>query len=86
VTARKIYLGDAVYADFDDDYLVLTTENGYEATNTIYLEPEVWRALKEYMVASEKIPEVRLEDISPNDKVKRGDIIVTGRGERTRVV
>lgn len=39
---RKIYLGDAVYADIDQfERVVLTTEDGIEATNTIVLEPEV---------------------------------------------
>lgn len=46
---RKTYLGDAVYAEIDSaGYLVLTTENGIETTNTIYLEPEVYAALKMY--------------------------------------
>jgi hypothetical protein len=43
----KIYLGDAVYADWDDATLsvTLTTEDGIRATNTIVLEPEVLDAL-----------------------------------------
>lgn len=41
----KIYLGDAVYAEHDGFAVILTTENGIEATNTIVLEPEVWAAL-----------------------------------------
>jgi hypothetical protein len=38
----KAYLGDGVYVA-NDEYgdVVLTTENGIEATNTIVLEPEV---------------------------------------------
>lgn len=36
----KVYLGDGAYAAHDGDYVVLTTENGYCVTNTIYLEPE----------------------------------------------
>jgi hypothetical protein len=48
---RKRYLGDAVYADVDDlGRLVLTTENGYDATNTIVLEPDVLDALVLYTV------------------------------------
>lgn len=45
----KAYLGDGVYADVEHGMLKLTTENGIEATNTIYLEGEVWRALEDYM-------------------------------------
>lgn len=42
----KQYLGDAVYADLDEwRRIVLTTENGISATNTIVLEPEVYTAL-----------------------------------------
>ena len=47
--SKKAYLGDAVYADHDGFGLVLTTEDGYSATNRIYLEPEVLRALEEYI-------------------------------------
>jgi len=42
----KIYLGDSVYDELDDfGGIVLTTENGYRASNTTYLEPEVLQAL-----------------------------------------
>lgn len=46
---RKSYLGDSVYVDFDGYALTLTTENGLGPTNTIVLEPEVVRALVEYL-------------------------------------
>ena len=45
----KAYLGDGVYIDFDGYMLVLTTEDGIEATNTIYLEPEVFKLLMKYV-------------------------------------
>ena len=45
---HKDYLGDAVYADFDGFGIVLTTEDGISATNTIYIEPEVFAALLRY--------------------------------------
>lgn len=45
----KTYLGDGVYVMFDGNGLVLTTENGIETTNRIYLEPEVVWALTEYI-------------------------------------
>lgn len=46
----KDYLGDSVYADITDDGgIVLTTENGIEASNTIFLEPSVLDALERYL-------------------------------------
>lgn len=45
----KRYLGDSVYVDHDDRGLVLTTENGYGATNTVILEPAVFLRLLEYL-------------------------------------
>ncbi len=46
---NKSHLGDGVYVDFDGSgSIVMTTENGVEVSNTIYLEPEVLRALDEY--------------------------------------
>jgi len=44
----KEYLGDGVYVDFDGHQYVLTAENGISATNTIYLEPEVYEAFVAY--------------------------------------
>ena len=42
----KVYLGDAVYVQLDDlGRLVLTTEDGIRATNTIVMENEVYGAL-----------------------------------------
>lgn len=48
-THKKTYLGDGVYAAIEEFGLVLTTENGIEATNTIVLEPAVLRALEEWI-------------------------------------
>lgn len=46
----KRYIGDSVYAEVDDlGALVLTTENGYGATNTIYLEGEVLAELERFV-------------------------------------
>lgn len=42
---EKTYLGDGCYARYDGNGVVLTTENGVETTNTIYLEPEVYASL-----------------------------------------
>lgn len=53
-TPAADYLGDSVYADRDDfGALILTTENGIEASNTIILEPEVIRALLHYLARQE---------------------------------
>jgi protocatechuate 3,4-dioxygenase beta subunit len=45
----KQYLGDSVYAEFNGFGIVLTTENGEGASNTIVLEPEVIRALDQFV-------------------------------------
>ena len=46
---QKYYLGDGAYVDFDGYALILTAENGIEATNTIVLEPQVYAALVAYV-------------------------------------
>lgn len=49
---EKQYLGDGVYVEINKfDQIILTTENGYEATNTIYLEWSVWDSLMKYIKA-----------------------------------
>jgi hypothetical protein len=45
---EKEYLGDGVYVEVQNDMLKLTTEDGYRATNTIFLEPFVYEALVGY--------------------------------------
>lgn len=45
---EKQYLGDGVYAKFEGYQIVLTAENGYQATDTIYLDEGVVVALKGY--------------------------------------
>lgn len=47
----KAYLGDGVYLDYDGYALVLTTEDGIRATNTIVLEPAVYHAFTKYVTA-----------------------------------
>jgi hypothetical protein len=52
---NKVYLGDAVYAEFDQfGCLVLTTENGIQTTNTIFLEPGVLAGLLEWLKGLER--------------------------------
>ena len=52
---RKEYIGDAVYVDHGDLELILTTEDGLTdtETNRIVLDPEVWVALKDYVIRLE---------------------------------
>lgn len=46
---KKHYLGDGAYIEFDQfDGVVITTSNGIENTNTIYLETSVMRNLIEW--------------------------------------
>lgn len=45
----KTYLGDSVYCEFDGYGFKLTTENGYGATNTIYMEPFVLNELETFV-------------------------------------
>ncbi len=51
MTSRKTYLGDSVYCDIDEVGLVLTTENGFGPTNTIFMEYDVLNQLIEYCKA-----------------------------------
>jgi len=49
---RKTYLGDSVYAEINEwGQITLTTENGLpnDPANVIYLEPEVFQALCNYV-------------------------------------
>lgn len=45
----KSYLGDAVYVEFDGYSVVLTTSNGLANTNTIFMEPVVREAFKNWL-------------------------------------
>ena len=51
MNAHPVYLGDSVYAHLDEMGLVLTTQNGFGPTNTIFLEHDVLCQLVEYCVA-----------------------------------
>lgn len=48
---NKSYLGDGVYVEFDESgrMIKLTTSDGTEDTNTIYLEWEVWMNLYQWV-------------------------------------
>jgi hypothetical protein len=50
----KAYLGDSVYVELNEHgQLVLSTSDGISVSNTIYLEPEVFRALVRYVKEQE---------------------------------
>ena len=44
----KRYLGDGVYIEVERGMFKLTAEDGTRATNTIYLEPEVYHEFHRY--------------------------------------
>jgi hypothetical protein len=46
---EKAYLGDGVYIHAEYGGVMLTTEDGIQVTNSIFLEPEVYAALVEYV-------------------------------------
>jgi hypothetical protein len=48
---NKTYIGDSVYAEFDGIGIILTTENGLprDPSNTIYLEPEIFNTLIQWV-------------------------------------
>ena len=47
---NKMYLGDSVYASIDEfGNLILTTEDGYDITNTIVFESYTLVALNNYI-------------------------------------
>jgi hypothetical protein len=45
---NKTYLGDGAYAEWDGHAVILTAENGIETTDTIYLEPDAFKTLREW--------------------------------------
>ena len=45
---KKVYIGDAVYANFDGFAIILTTEDGIRETNRIVIEPREWAKLRTY--------------------------------------
>jgi putative N-acetylmannosamine-6-phosphate epimerase len=65
----KRYIGDSVYAANDGYHIMLTTENGYGASNTIALEDAVFLALCKY---AEEMWDVKISIIS-NTKIGEPD-------------
>ena len=50
--SEKVYLGDACFAEWHGSVIKLTTENGRDVTNCIWLEPEVFSALVQFVERS----------------------------------
>ena len=46
---EKEYLGDGAYVEHDGFNIILTTSDGAETTNSIYLEPRVYAQLIDYV-------------------------------------
>lgn len=44
----KEYLGDGAYIEYDGWGFVLTTEDGIEVQNTVYLEPDLIERVTEF--------------------------------------
>lgn len=57
----KNYIGDSVYCELRDQNIILTTENGgfVPVSNTIILEPQVWKALGQFVARAESDPSLR---------------------------
>ena len=46
---EKQYIGDGVYVMFNGHQFILTTENGFEVTNIIILDLDVYSSLTAYV-------------------------------------
>lgn len=53
--SEAVYLGDSVYATFEDGMLKLYTDNGLGADQVIYLERYVLQGLARYLAESFKL-------------------------------
>lgn len=46
---KKEYLGDGVYAAFDGFGVWITSEDGIDATEAIYIEPSTFESLQRFL-------------------------------------
>ena len=53
---ERHYLGDGAFAMFDGSGIELTTSDGVQITNTVYLEPEVLANFIEYLKRNKLCP------------------------------
>jgi hypothetical protein len=66
---EKTYLGDGVYAESDGYHLILTTNNGIRDTSTIFLDPDVRKALARVLKGVDR-PTQDPPPADPNDDPK----------------
>lgn len=45
----KTYIGDGIYAELNEQGLILTTEDGIFVNNRIVFEPREWQTLQEWL-------------------------------------
>lgn len=57
MSIEPVYLGDSVYADFENSMIKLYTDNGLGASNIIWIEPEVFGRLLAFAVAVDWLKE-----------------------------
>lgn len=67
---EKRYLGDGVYASTDNHHIILTTENGLSAYNTIYLDDSVAKNFTRFMEDFTREVEQRLMDAAAQQQEK----------------
>jgi len=52
---QKIYLGDSVYVEIENEMVKLTTDNGEGPSNTIFLDEAVLLSLLDFLVSASVI-------------------------------
>ena len=52
---KSEYLGDGVYASYDGFGIWLTAEDGVEATDAIYFEPQILKSLQRFLAHIEEM-------------------------------
>jgi hypothetical protein len=58
----KVYLSDGAYPAVDERGLVLTAENGIEATDTVVLDDVAWERLQEFVRVRQILERGRPDD------------------------
>ena len=66
---EKVYLGDGAYVAFDGYHVVLTAENGIEATDTVALDPGCLTSLTRYLAGLDE----GIEEFNKNHRVNKLD-------------
>ncbi len=61
MSTKGSYIGDGAYVSYDGYGLMLYTENGICRTNEVYLEPDVYKALTEFVERLKEMGEIRYD-------------------------